>query len=67
LKRTPGSYYLQLRLMRARQLLLGTEDAIIDIAATCGFVSVAHFTRRYRERFDVPPGKERRTLTSSPA
>ncbi|MDN5842497.1 MAG: GlxA family transcriptional regulator, partial [Alcaligenaceae bacterium] len=28
LKCTPGAYYLELRLLRARQMLLGTEDAI---------------------------------------
>lgn len=60
LKCTPGSYYLELRLVRARQLLLRTEQAIIDIADACGFASVAHFTRRYSEFFGIPPGKERR-------
>ncbi len=64
LKCTPGAYYLELRLMRARQMLLGTREAIIDIAAACGFVSVAHFTRRYREQFNIPPGKERRMLSA---
>lgn len=64
LKCTPGAYYLELRLTRARQMLLGTEDTIIDIAAACGFVSVAHFTRRYRELFNVSPGKERRTINA---
>jgi transcriptional regulator GlxA family with amidase domain len=64
LKCTPGAYYLELRLMRARQMLLSTEDAIIDIAAACGFISVAHFTRRYRELFDISPGKERRAVSA---
>lgn len=57
---TPGNYYLELRLLRARQLLLRTEQAIIDVADACGFASVAHFTRRYSEFFGIPPGKERR-------
>lgn len=57
---TPGSYYLELRLVRARQLLLRTEQTIIDVADLCGFASVAHFTRRYSEFFGIPPGKERR-------
>lgn len=60
LKCTPGNFYLELRLMRARQLLLRTEQAIIDVADACGFASVAHFTRRYSEFFGLPPGKERR-------
>lgn len=64
LKCTPGAYYLELRLTRARQMLLSTEDTIIDIAATCGFISVAHFTRRYREHFSISPGKERRAISA---
>ncbi len=66
LKCTPNAYYLELRLRRARQLLLGTAQPIIDVAAACGFVSVTHFTHRYREFFGVPPGRERRA-TPSPA
>ena len=61
---TPGAYCLELRLAHARQMLLGTEEAIIDIAAACGFASVAHFTRKYHEHFGIPPGKERRTVVS---
>lgn len=61
---TPGAYCLELRLARARQMMLGTEEAIIDIAAACGFASVAHFTRKYHEHFGIPPGKERRIVAS---
>lgn len=61
---TPSAYYRELRLARARQMLLGTGETIIDVAAACGFASVAHFTRRYRERFGIPPGKERRAVSA---
>jgi len=64
LKCTPGSYYLELRLIHARQLLLRTKQSIIDVADACGFASVAHFTRRYSEFFGIPPGKERRLSSS---
>lgn len=60
LKCSPSSYYLLLRLRRARRLLLSSSIPIIDIAATCGFSSVSHFTRRYRECFGISPGRERR-------
>ncbi|TAL87843.1 MAG: GlxA family transcriptional regulator [Rhodanobacter sp.] len=63
---TPGAYCLELRLARARQLMLGTGEAIINIAAACGFASVAHFTRRYREQFGIPPGAERRAMNARP-
>ena len=35
----PTRYYLELRLARARQLLLQTTRPIVDIAFACGFVS----------------------------
>ncbi|MFC4299264.1 GlxA family transcriptional regulator [Castellaniella hirudinis] len=69
LKSTPSAYYLELRLRRARQLLLGSEQSIIDVAAACGFVSVTHFTHRYRDYFGTTPGRERRIVqpTNDPA
>ncbi|MDO4682965.1 MAG: GlxA family transcriptional regulator [Lautropia sp.] len=60
LKCRPSQYYLVLRLKRARRLLLSSAAPIIDIAAACGFSSVSHFTRRYREHFGISPGRERR-------
>jgi len=40
----PKRYYLQLRLRRARELLLYTSMPIIDITAACGFRSTTHFS-----------------------
>ncbi len=61
---TPNAYYRELRLMRARLMLRGTDETILDVAAGCGFASVSHFTHRYRERFGIPPGKERRSISA---
>ena len=38
LKRTPKKFYIELRLQKARNLLLQTKLKIIDIAVICGFV-----------------------------
>ena len=62
----PTRYYLELRLARARQLLLQTARPIVDIAFACGFVSAPHFSKCYRDRYGVPPREERR-LRRSPA
>ncbi|MDB4536291.1 GlxA family transcriptional regulator [Oceanospirillaceae bacterium] len=43
LKCVPSRYYLELRLNRARQLLLQTNLSIIDVSLACGFVSAPHF------------------------
>jgi len=56
----PTRYYLELRLRRARQLLLQTSMSIVDVAFACGFVSAPHFSKCYRDYFGVPPRDERR-------
>ena len=56
----PTRYYLELRLARARQLLLQTTRPIVDIGLSCGFVSAPHFSKCYRDHYGVPPREERR-------
>ena len=56
----PTRYYLQLRLERARQLLVQTSMPIVDTALACGFISAPHFSKCYRLIFGVPPREERR-------
>ena len=56
----PTRYYLELRLHKARQLLLQTDMPIVDITLACGFVSAPHFSKCYRDYFGKPPRDERR-------
>jgi transcriptional regulator GlxA family with amidase domain len=61
---TPSHYYIQLRLARAQHLLKRTDKSISEIAAACGFVSLAHFTNRYGSAFGLPPRLARRQFAS---
>lgn len=61
----PTRYYLQLRLERARQLLLQTSMPVVDIALACGFISAPHFSKCYRLIFGIPPRDDRRRATSA--
>ena len=56
----PTRYYLELRLAKARQLLLQTSMSIVDVAFASGFVSAPHFSKCYRDFYDIPPRDERR-------
>ncbi|MBX2835434.1 MAG: GlxA family transcriptional regulator [Gammaproteobacteria bacterium] len=56
----PTRYYLDLRLERARQLLLQTSMPIVDVAMACGFISAPHFSKCYRDTYSIPPRDERR-------
>ena len=56
----PKRYYLEMRLRRARELLLQTAMPIMDITAACGFQSPPHFSKCYRSQFGYPPSAERK-------
>ena len=55
----PKRYYLEMRLRRARELLLQTAMPIVDVTTSCGFKSPPHFSRCYRARYGHPPSAER--------
>ena len=57
----PKRYYLELRLKRARELLLQTAMPIMDITTACGFQSPPHFSKCYRKQFGHPPSVERQS------
>ena len=57
---TPSRYYLQLRLQRARELLLQTNLSLVEISEQTGFVSNSHFSKSYKELYSHSPSAERR-------
>ena len=57
---TPAQYYVNMRLRRARELLLQTDMAIMNITVACGFRSPCHFSKSYRSVFGHSPSHERR-------
>ncbi len=59
LGRTPTRYYLELRLQKARSLLMQTSMSVLDVALACGFVSASHFSKCYREYYAKTPRQER--------
>ncbi len=59
LGRAPQRHYRELRLMRARSLILQTNMEVSEIAVSCGFSSTSHFTKCYRDYFLQSPYKER--------
>ena len=60
LQRTPSQYYLELRLSRARELLLRSDVQVREVALACGFSSPAHFSKSYSRFFGLSPLGERR-------
>lgn len=57
--RAPARYYLEIRLDRARHLLMQSSLSVIEVAVACGFVSASHFAKCYRELYARSPQQER--------
>lgn len=68
--RSPARYYLEIRLDRARHLLIQSSMPVVEVAVACGFVSASHFSKCYREVYHRSPQQERAerklTIASSP-
>ena len=59
LDRSPKRYYMELRLQKARNLLMQTDMSVINVALACGFASPSHFSKCYRSHFLITPYRER--------
>lgn len=59
LNRSPKRYYMELRLQKARNLLMQTDMSVITVALACGFASPSHFSKCYRAHYNTTPYRER--------
>ena len=62
LNTSPKRYITEMRLHRARNLIVQTEQSITDIAMACGFNSTSHFSKVFRSHYGVSPISHRSTL-----
>lgn len=58
-------YLNEIRIDRAAELLVNTEDKIIQVAGECGFENVGYFIRRFKEMKGSTPSKYRETAGNS--
>ncbi|WP_218668898.1 AraC family transcriptional regulator [Variovorax sp. KK3] len=63
---TPLGYQKELRLMRARELLLDPQHSVSSVAFSVGYESSTQFSREYSRRFGASP-REHRTAPVSTA
>jgi AraC family transcriptional regulator, glycine betaine-responsive activator len=61
---SPKTFYLDLRLAKARTLLRRTLGSLRTIALECGFGSPSHFCHAYKRRYGIPPTHERRSFAA---
>ncbi|HUQ04467.1 MAG TPA: AraC family transcriptional regulator [Kofleriaceae bacterium] len=58
---SPMKFLREVRLERARSLLVADGARAGEVASLVGFESAAHFTREFKRRFGVPPSHYLRT------
>lgn len=58
LNTTPKSFYIGLRLEKARELLFHTKLSLSEICFACGFNSQTHFSKSYRAHYGVAPSRD---------
>ncbi len=57
---SPQAYAVQVRVDRARQLLLSTDLSIKEIADALGYQDVFFFSRQFKQKVGIPPSHYRR-------
>lgn len=58
---TPKQYILDIRVKKAKQLLSSDQFSVTEIAEQCGFASVYHFCRAFKEKTGLTPTEYKKT------
>ena len=61
MRTTMREHYLRIRLDESMRLLRETDLSRAMVSVACGFASTTHFSRTFRRRFGMSPGKARAT------
>ncbi len=56
---SPNEYRIALRMQRACDLLLQTDDTLSEIAQACGYGDTLYFLRIFKQKLGVTPGEYR--------
>jgi AraC-like DNA-binding protein len=60
---SPGQYHLQLRIMRAKELLVSTNKSIKEISLELGFQTIHYFSLIFKKKVGINPSEFRRQTT----
>ncbi|WP_346854301.1 AraC family transcriptional regulator [uncultured Draconibacterium sp.] len=59
---SPGQYHLQLRIIRAKELLVSTDKSVKEISLELGFQTIHYFSLIFKKKVGVNPSEFRRRL-----
>ncbi|WP_340024051.1 AraC family transcriptional regulator [Paenibacillus sp. FSL K6-1096] len=66
LQTSPAQYLFQIRMDKARELLLGTEATLHDIAAAVGYPDAYSFGKMFKKHFGSSPVRYKNSVQSTP-
>ncbi|MDB4582629.1 AraC family transcriptional regulator [Draconibacterium sp.] len=59
---SPGQYHLQLRIIRAKEILVSTDKSIKEISLELGFQTIHYFSLIFKKKVGVNPSEFRKRL-----
>lgn len=62
---SPGQYHLQLRIMRAKELLAATDKSIKEISYELGFQSIYYFSNMFKKKEGMNPSTFRKNRNTA--
>jgi len=60
--KTPYDYFLDIKVGRARELLIRENKSITEVCYLCGFNNLSHFTALFKKRVGLSPSVYRKNL-----
>ncbi|MEP4093408.1 helix-turn-helix transcriptional regulator, partial [Reichenbachiella sp.] len=60
---TPQEFIFDRRLEESKKLLATSELTIVDIALNSGFKTMGHYSRKFKEKYGIPPSQYKLTLS----
>ena len=60
---TPNDYIIDKRLENSKKILATSEKSIDTVALLSGFKTTSHFSRKFKEKYNIPPSHYKLTLS----
>ena len=59
---SPGQYHLQLRIIRAKEMLVGTDKSVKEISLELGFQTIHYFSLLFKKKIGINPSEFRKQI-----
>ncbi len=64
-KDSPGQYFLRKKLEKSRDLLRASGESLSQVAFSCGFANLSHFSKAFKQQYQISPSQFRLSQLSN--